>query len=191
MTEVKDFLDTLTPISDETWAKISVLLKPRLLKKGVFFIEEGQVAKEIGFLYQGIIRGFYRNADGFEYNKHFFTNPSFVGGYASLITNTPNQISQQALSDCQLWVANFEEFSRLYLSCPDLERAARILAERFFVQKEQREIELVVLDADQRYRLFQQQFPQLENQIAQYHIASYLGITPTQLSRIRRKLAQR
>jgi len=88
-------------------------------------------------------------------------------------------------------VANFEEFSRLYLSCPDLERAARILAERFFVQKEQREIELVVLDADQRYRLFQQQFPQLENQITQYHIASYLGITPTQLSRIRRKLAQR
>jgi len=64
---------------------------------------------------------------------------------------------------------------------------ARKLAEIFFVQKEQREIEIVLLDADRRYSLFQKQFPQLEQQIPQYHIASYLGVTPTQLSRIRRK----
>lgn len=59
------------------------------------------------------------------------------------------------------------------------------------MQKEQREIEIVLLDADERYHIFQKQFSGLENRIPQYHIASYLGITPTQLSRIRRKLAGR
>lgn len=72
----------------------------------------------------------------------------------------------------------------------DIERLARKLAELFFVQKEQREIDIVLLDADKRYLLFQKEFPGLENMIPQYHIASYLGITPTQLSRIRKKIVK-
>ena len=160
-------------------------------KKGDHFIKEGQVAREIGFLTNGVIRAYYRNSEGTEYNKHFFTGPCFVGGYASLITGTPNQINQQALTDCELLVANFKQFTALYSSHRDIENAARILAERFFVQKEQREIEIVLLDAEKRYQIFQQEYPGLENLIAQYHIASYLGVTPTQLSRIRRKIAGR
>ncbi|MGE4347904.1 MAG: Crp/Fnr family transcriptional regulator, partial [Flavobacteriaceae bacterium] len=66
----------------------------------------------------------------------------------------------------------------------------RKLAEQFFVHKEQREVNIVMLDADKRYLIFQQEFPFLEQLIPQYHIASYLGITPTQLSRIRRKLTK-
>jgi CRP-like cAMP-binding protein len=139
----------------------------------------------------GIIRGFYRNNEAVEYNKHFFINPCFIGGYASLITGTPNQIIQQALSDSTIQVAKFADIQNLYQTCPDIERGARILAEQFFVQKEQREIEIVLLDADKRYQIFQRNFPQLEQQIPQYHIASYLGITPTQLSRIRRNYSMK
>jgi hypothetical protein len=58
-------------------------------------------------------------------------------------------------------------------------------AESFFLHKEKREIELVLLRADERYRIFKEEYPTLENLISQYHVASYLGITPTQLSRIR------
>ncbi|MOA17990.1 hypothetical protein D3C78_1382750 [compost metagenome] len=65
------------------------------------------------------------------------------------------------------------------------------MAENYFVDKEEKEIEIVLLDADKRYELFQQKFPDLEQLIPQYHIASYLGITPTQLSRIRRKLVSK
>ena len=136
---------------------------------------------------RGIIRAFYRSNEAVEYNKHFFVNPCFIGGYASLITGAPNQIIQQALTDCSVQVASFAAIQNLYPTCSDLERGARILAERFFVHKEQREIEIVLLNADKRYQIFQKDFPQLEQQIPQYHIASYLGITPTQLSRIRRQ----
>lgn len=187
MTDLKTFFNALSPISTESWAKFAALFTPNVLKKGDYFITDGQTATEIGFLESGIIRAFYRNNEAIEYNKHFFLNPCFIGGYASLITGKPNQINQQALTDCTIQVAQFAAIQNLYQSCPDIDRAARILAEQFFVQKEQREIDIVLLDADKRYQIFQKEFPQLEQQIPQYHIASYLGITPTQLSRIRRK----
>lgn len=187
MTDLKTFFNALSPISTESWANFAALFTPNVLKKGDYFITDGQTATEIGFLESGIIRAFYRNNEAIEYNKHFFLNPCFIGGYASLITGKPNQINQQALTDCTIQVAQFAAIQNLYQSCPDIDRAARILAEQFFIQKEQREIDIVLLDADKRYQIFQKEFPQLEQQIPQYHIASYLGITPTQLSRIRRK----
>ena len=191
MTDLKTFFNKLTPVSSETWDKFEALFTPKILKKGDYFITDGQTAKEIGFLESGIIRAFYRNNEAVEYNKHFFINPCFIGGYASLITGTPNQIIQQALTNCTIQVAKFADIQNLYQTCPDIERGARILAEQFFVQKEQREIEIVLLNADKRYQIFQKDFPQLEQQIPQYHIASYLGITPTQLSRIRKKLSRK
>lgn len=187
MTRLEQFFNNLTPISTSSWNKLKIRFVAKSLKKGDFFIKEREAAKEIGFLEEGIIRAFYRNNEGIEYNKHFFITPCFIGGYASLITGKPNQINQQALTYCKIYVAKFADIETLYESCPDIERAARILAEQFFVQKEQREIEIVLLDADKRYQIFQKQFPQLEQLVPQYHIASYLGITPTQLSRIRRK----
>lgn len=185
------FLSQLTPISQSTWEQVQAVFTPVQLKKGDYFIREGQLAREIGFLGNGVIRAYYRNAAGQEYNKHFFTTPCFIGGYASLITGKPNVIAQEALTDCSVLSAPYVPFRQLFDTCPDLERAARILAERFFVDKEQREIEIVQLDAEARYRLFRERFPELEAGISQYHIASYLGVTATQLSRIRRKAAGR
>jgi len=190
LTGLKKYIDSLNPISTNSLEKLCSIFSKSSLSKGEFFIQEGQTTNQIAFLEEGIIRAFYRNNEGLEYNKHFFISPCFIGGYASLITGTPNQISQQALSNCTIFVANFSDFTALYDTNPDIERAARKLAELFFVHKEQREIEIVLLDADKRYLLFQKQFPFLEQQIPQYHIASYLGITPTQLSRIRRKITR-
>lgn len=187
MVTLKQFLDTLSPISEVTWQRVEPLFTKSTLKKGDYFIEAGQLATQFAFIQTGVIRGFYRDRQGTEYNKHFFVAPSIVGGYTSLITGKPNQISQQALTDCQLLEANYQLLTALYDTCPDLERVGRRFAERYFVEKEQKEIEIVLLDAETRYRLFQQRYPGLEQQIAQYQIASYLGITPTQLSRIRKK----
>lgn len=189
MTGFKDFFYDLASVSTQSWDKFSALFKPRVLKKGDYFIKEGQIATELAFLEEGIIRVFYRSDKGIEYNKQFFVNPCLIGGYSSLITNLPTQINQQALSGCTILVAKYSKIQALYSTYPEIERIARILAEFYFVQKEQREIEIVLLDAEKRYAIFQKQFPQLEQQIPQYHIASFLGITPTQLSRIRKKLS--
>jgi len=190
MIELYNYINFISNIKRETWEKFSELFEETSLKKGEYFIKEGELASQIGFLTKGVIRAFYRDNRGVEYNKHFFTNNNFVAGYSSLITGTPNLINQQALTDCKLFTARYKDIELLYETYQDLERFARKLAEQFFVHKEQREVNIVMLDADKRYLIFQQEFPFLEQLIPQYHIASYLGITPTQLSRIRRKLTK-
>ena len=84
-------------------------------------------------------------------------------------------------------VANFNEIASFYTTYPKFESLARVMAEYKFAIKEKREIELVTLEASERYEIFKKEHPNLENLINQYHIASYLGVSPTQLSRIRAK----
>lgn len=187
--KLKDYLNSISPLAPSAWEEVKPLFSLKVIPKGANYIEAGKFARNIGFLESGILRAYFRNTEGATYNKHFFKAPCFVGGYASLITGTPNQIIQEALTTCHIWVVDYQKFTALYDRHQDLERIARKLAEQFFVQKEQREVELVMLNADERYLIFQREFPELEQLIPQYHIASYLGVTPTQLSRIRRKLA--
>ncbi|WP_316818618.1 Crp/Fnr family transcriptional regulator [Pedobacter nyackensis] len=185
---LKLYLNSVSLLRESTWERLNLLFSESDLKKGEYFAIAGEFSKKVGFLSNGIIRAFYRNQQGFEYNKHFFIQDQMVGGYASLVSKTVNQINQQALCDCKLWIADYSSITALYNECPDLERLSRRLAELYFVDKERREIEIVLLDADQRYLIFQQQYPGLEQMIPQYHVAAYLGISATQLSRIRKKL---
>lgn len=158
MNELYQFLNSISPISPETWQKIKELQSEITLKKGEYFVKDGETAHQIGFLRSGIIRAFYRNDKGLEYNKHFFISNSFVAGYSSLITNLPSKISKQALTDCLLIVSNYDDICKLYNNHQDFERIGRRLAELFFVQKEQREIEIVMLEAEERYCNFQKQW---------------------------------
>ncbi len=190
MTAIFDFLTRISPLSDDAQRVLLGMLREESLGKGNYFALAGNVETQYGLLTAGVMRAFYRNADGEEYNKTLFTPVSFVGAYASLVSGQPNQIYLQALTDCTVWTAPYASLTSNYDRFPDLERLARKLAERYYVVKEQRELEIVMLDAGERYQLFQQQFPTLEQLIPQYHIASYLGITPTQLSRIRRSFAR-
>ncbi|GAA5220683.1 Crp/Fnr family transcriptional regulator [Membranihabitans marinus] len=186
MDKIYDFLQSITSIDEATIEALKPLFKRKELKKNQNFIEAGVKAKKIAFLESGILRAYYRNDEGQEYNKHFFIPPCFIGGYSSLVSGKTNQIIQQALTDCVIWEANYSALVQLYGEHRDLERMSRILSEQFFVQKEQREVEIVLLNADKRYEIFKREWPDLEQIIPQYHIASYLGISPTQLSRIRR-----
>lgn len=181
-------MNSISPLTEETEAEIKTIFTYTELRKGELFIDNGVMAKNIGILVEGFVRAFYRNEEGQEYNKHFFIPTCFMGGYASLISGKPNLIVQEALTDCKLWIADYKKLTALYNNHPDLERMTRIMVEHFFIQKEQREINIVLLNADKRYLNFKKEFPQLEQCIPQYHIASYLGITPTQLSRIRREM---
>ena len=165
------------------------LFTPRHFKKNDFYARAGDQAKKLGFLEEGIMRAYYQNDKGEEFNKLFFTNPAIVGPYSALITGETNKINIQWLTDGTLLEANFQDIIDLYTAHRSIESLNRKIAEDFFVKKEKREMSLVMFDAAERYAVFQKEFPELENSIAQYHIASYLGVTPTQLSRIRAKKA--
>ena len=187
MTELKKYLIRLVDFTESEMEKFTSLFSESRLKKNEYLAVEGEYSSKLVFITHGVMRAFFRNNNGNEYNKTFFTEYNFVGAYSSLVTKQQNLINIQCLTDCSVLIADYEQVTNLYNDFPKVERLARILAEHFFVSKETREIELVMLDASERYTIFQKKHPNLEHLIPQYHIASYLGITPTQLSRIRAK----
>ncbi len=188
MKDFHDYINAISPIPKETFDNLETCFSSALLRKNEYFVREGQYAQEIGFLINGIVRAFFLNEDGKEYTKQFFVGPSIIGAYTSLLTRQSNKIAQQALTDCEILVAKYSDIESLYNESHAMERLGRKIAEYYFMEKEQKEIEMALLDADKRYLILRETFPTIETVIPQYHIASYLGISPTQLSRIRKKM---
>lgn len=197
--KIYDFLETfdLNPkINSDSYKKSNFdlffnNLQEKKLKKGEHFTKQGQTEKHLGILVKGVIRTYYLTKSGDEFIKSFGLPVSFIGGYASLITGRESLINVQALTDCTVMAANYSEIVKLFDQSQIIERIARKVVESFFVEKEIREFELLSLPAEERYLKFQKQYATLETIIPQYHIASYLGVSPTQLSRIRKKLSSR
>ena len=187
MDELKAYLEKIVHFSESEMEIFISLFSEVQLKKHDYFANEGEYSSKLAFLSKGVMRAFFRNKSGNEYNKTFFTPSSFVGAYSSITSGEKNLINIQCLTDCTLLVTDFNKITSLYRDYPKIESLARLFAEYKFAIKEKREIELVTLEASERYKIFKKEHPNLENQINQYHIASYLGITPTQLSRIRAK----
>ena len=191
MNELKDYYNSISKLHESTWERILPFFSEDKLAKHEYFARENKTAHQIAFLKTGVVRAFFINQEGKEYNKQFFVGQSIIGAYTSLLTGNVNLIAQQALTDCLIYTCDYKLLTNLYDECPDLERFARRIAEHYFLEKEKKEIEIVLLDASQRYILFKKEFPTLEQLIPQLHIASYLGVSATQLSRIRRQLVSK
>jgi CRP-like cAMP-binding protein len=191
MNELKDYFNAISNLKESTWDKIAPFFKEEKLLKNEYFAKENKTARKIAFLKTGVVRAFFINQEGKDYNKQFFVGQSIIGAYTSLLTGSRNLIAQQALTDCEIYTCDYASLTKLFDEYPDLERFARKIAEHYFLEKEKKEIEIVLLDASQRYILFQKEFPTLEQLISQFHIASYLGVSATQLSRIRRQLVSK
>ncbi len=187
MDSFSSYFQNITDIPEDSLAALRSLFKPAVLQKDDYYARHGEKAKKLAFLEKGLMRVLYKDKEGEEFNKLFIKDPAITAAYASLIKKKPAIIDIQCLTDCNILEATFDDIVSLYDEHPSIERLNRKIAEDFFVEKEKREMSLIVNDATERYALFQKEFPGLENDITQYHIASYLGITPTQLSRIRAK----
>ena len=188
MNKIAQYLAQISPLSEHALSLMGSVFVPSELKKGEFFVGLGEYANEIAFLESGVVRAFYTSVDGKEYNKTFFTAPAIIGSYVSLISKEKNRLPQQALSDCVIWRADYAVIDRLSENNYELERLRRRIAELFFVGTEKRQLEIALLEAKELYEIFREEHPGFEDIIPQYHIASYLGISPTQLSRIRKNL---
>lgn len=186
---IASFLNKFGNIHPDTLSLLMSHTSETLLKKNEYFVKEGEVSREVGILVQGMVRSFFVTEEGAEYNKNLFAAPNIIGSYVSLITGQPNRLPQQALTDCVVFTIPFSVIEHLSEKNIEIERLRRKIAEHFFVLKEKREIEMATLQAEERYLIFRDEFKGAEQLIPQYHIASYLGISATQLSRIRNKMS--
>ena len=112
----------------------------------------------------------------------------FVAAYSALLMKQPSRLFIQALEDTKLLVADYSVYRSLSESQAGLQRLNCRIAEFLFIKKERRESALLLDDAKTRYLSFLEEYPGLEARLKQHHIASYLGVTPVTLSRIRAQL---
>lgn len=165
--------------------------RPRTYEKGEIFLREGDACTELMFVDEGCFRYFVTN-EGDEFTKDFCVDDSnpLCTGFASFVTGAPSLINIDALEKSSVLVWQRDYVVELFATMPWIAFSRRI-AEMLFVRKEKREISLLKDSAEARYLLFVADFKNVMQRVQQYHVASYLGITPESLSRIRRRIAKR
>ena len=185
--DFKQKLFSATPLSNECWDSLESLIEVKELSKTEYFSKSGQRNREFSYVISGIGRIYFLTNKGEEYTKHFIQNGDFL--MATVEPNVPSEVNIQALTDMTYLSVPFRRFEELLNEYHELMNAYNKLIFSYFGKKQKREINLLSKNATQNYKDFVIDFPNFEKKIAHYHIASYLGITPTQLSRIRKNTA--
>ncbi|GAB3024409.1 Crp/Fnr family transcriptional regulator [Bowmanella dokdonensis] len=180
-------MQAYSPLSDATWRDMQAICRLRQLQKGEHWLKAGERPDCFGFVYQGLMRVYALAEQGWEYNKNFFAEGRFPGSMTALLEGKASSLAAQALEDCILLEIDFAGFRELLTLHHDLALfQIQYLETHWLKFREKREIALVQDDATSRYERFLQEHGKLADRLPQYHIASHLGITPTQLSRIRK-----
>lgn len=187
--QLSEVLRNYYDIPDQELDKINSLFYPYKLKKGEFFVRSGYMADSIGFIVTGLLRYFYTDKNGVEYTKAFAAENDFAVSYASMLLKKPSAFSIEALENTEMLCINYSDWEKLLDSVPCWNIVARKVVEKVYIMKQMREIELLLEDAQSRYIHFMDQYPMLHKRLKQHYIASYLGISPVSLSRIRRKMS--
>lgn len=176
-------LNAIHPLSNEELLKKS--FSHMTVKKGQLFCEAGQVQRFMGFVHKGLFRYYYVDKEGHEFTKHFTYENDFVVSIVSFIYQNPSHYYIEAMEDCELLVIDRDTYMEQLTVNMDWEVIARKFIEKFYYIKETREYSLLIEDAHERYERFLNDYAPIKNRIKQKYIASYLGITPESLSRIK------
>lgn len=182
-------LNSYTAISDDSWAALKKIITFRQLPKHSVLYAMGTVPASFTYVYQGLVRGYVCDEKGNEYNKNFFEEGRFPGSMVALLTSTPSLLAFETIEDSLIFDIDFAAYRQLMLEKHDLKLfQIYYLEKNWLLSKDARETQLVQDNATTRYQRLMTESPGLVERLTQYHIASHLGITPTQLSRIRKNL---
>lgn len=181
--KVKNYVEAIAPIPSAFWTLLEQRSKEATLEKGQLYAKSGDRVKYISFLLSGIIRIYHLDNQGNEWNKAFIEANAFL--LSNINIEDKSQVYFEALTDCKILKVPITLFVESLKNYPALQKVYQYELGELFKRKSAREVSFMELTAKERYLKFKQSFPHLLNKIPQYHIASYLGITPTQLSRIK------
>ena len=183
-----DFFKTKLHVSKETFLILKNLASRRKLKTGESIVKQGGKSNKIAFLTSGLMRAYCTLESGKKITKNIFTPIGFVGAFSSIVKNEPSLFCYEALVDSKIYEVNFEEFLKISKSNIDISNLYNRILEYVFIVYETKQLESMTLNATERYIVLKKQIPSIDNLIPQYQIASYLNISPVQLSRIRKTL---
>jgi CRP/FNR family transcriptional regulator, anaerobic regulatory protein len=185
--QILQSIKSLVPLNTiEEEAFLQILETTRFNKKE-FLLQEGQICNKISFINSGCMRLFY-NVEGVENTVQFFFGDSWYTDYASFLTARPTIENMQALQTCDVVQFKKENLYQLFDAFPIFDRVGRVMAENAYLSLSQLNQMLTNEEPELRYQNLLKQRPELVQQIPQHYIASYLGIKPETLSRIRKRI---
>jgi CRP-like cAMP-binding protein len=176
-------------ITDEEFDFCKTLFIPKKLRKRQYLLQEGDVNKYTSFVEKGMLRTYSVDEKGNEPILQFSFEGWWVADLYSFLTNEPSKYNIEALEDCELLLITKPSWDKMLDKIPALERYFRILIQNSLIATQQRLMGSISETAQEKYIKLIDNFPGCLHRVPQHMIASYLGITPETLSRIRGQMA--
>jgi CRP-like cAMP-binding protein len=186
LSKIEAFIRELVQPNAEEWEAFVRIVRFKKLMKKDLLLEDGQVCNFIAFLNSGVMRE-YAFQNGKETTVDFITENQFASDYQSFIMQEPSKQYLEALTDVDLIILKKDAINDLFDKYKVWERFGRLIIERVFCINEGKRKKIISTGNEEQYRDFETSYPQIIQQVPQYYIASYLGLTPEHLSRIRKK----
>ena len=184
------YFQRIMPLSPEEIEAIVETMTIKHYKKGTVLLNEGQISTEVFFVLEGCVRQYYL-VDGDEKTNNFFTEEQWVISMNSFSQNAPSNHFLDCCMDSALVVGNSEKAETLYKRFPKFETVSRKVMEKVFADQQDIMSSYTTDTAEQRYLKLLKSRPDLFQKIPQYQIASYVGVKPESLSRIRKRITHR
>jgi CRP-like cAMP-binding protein len=186
MSELEKHIIETFGFSESEFESIKDFFQTKEIKKGDYFLEEGQYVKQLGFVEKGILREFLFVNDH-EVTKWFSTKGYFAVDLSGFLFDQKSKVNYQAITDTKLLTLSKQNYNKISAKISRWDELEKMFLAKCFIVLENRIISHLALSAEGRYNQFFSFNPELFNQVPLHHIASMLGMTPETLSRIRQK----
>jgi len=181
-----DFLRRTNLVSTQTAESIAVEFTARKIMANQFLLKEGMISDEYVFLESGFMRAFAHDIGGNEVTTNFYSGNQLVFEVSSFFNRTRSKENIQAIDDCKGWFITYEQLNNLFHSLPEFRDFGRSVLVKGFASLKTRVLSMITETAEARYEALLKGNPEIFQHVPLKHIASYLGITDTSLSRIRK-----
>ena len=188
---LKVHIEKRVHLTDEEFRRCTTFFTSRKIRKRQFLLHEGEICKSLAFVTGGCLRNYTIDAKGEEHIIQFAISDWWISDFCSFLAGTPSTTNIDALQDSDLLLLERGARERMFEAIPATERFFRLLQEANYIATHKRINDALSASAEEQYLTFLKTYPAVAEQIPQNQIASYLGITPQSLSRIRKELLQR
>lgn len=186
-----DFLRNSNLVTAQTAESIAVEFGPKKILANQFLLKEGMISDEYVFLETGIMRAFAHDTEGNEVTTNFYSGNQLVFEVSSFFNRTKSRENIQAITDCSGLFITYKQLNNLFHSLPEFRDFGRSVLVKGFATFKTRVLSMITETAEARYEALLNNNPEIFQQVPLKYIASYLGITDTSLSRIRKTYSKK
>lgn len=185
-----NYFEKLIPLTKEEKELVSGKFFPRLFRKRQYLLQEGDTCTQLYFVVRGCLRLYKIDDQGNIHTLAFAAENYWINDLGSFHGVKPSSLNIEALEDTVVLQVSRDDLISLYLQAPKFDRIFRVLLENSFIRLQERLLQNISSTAEERYQSFLETYPHLVNRLSQVQIASFLGLTPEFLSRLRNRLTK-